>query len=225
MANPIQPETMERLQHQITDARKDELRGEAMAHSFGLAEKQRFGLFSQPASTAIGDNNKYPTKTANKDEDGKVIIGPRNFYTTKMKRGKDDSVFFSRPSYVCTGDLYRQNSHNGLRTIKKDGHVAAGHDRAFRPAKDPGIKVDKAPYAYLPQDKHVKKNFRDEDGAVKTGPRNFTTIPMKEGRVGKLTSFSGPIPYKEDPYDNKKVLAKKELEYHYSKVQEKPFSQ
>jgi|TARA_B110000305_G_C19332664_1_gene584835 hypothetical protein len=39
MANPIQPETMERLTYQITDAKKDQLRGEAMSHSFGLAQK------------------------------------------------------------------------------------------------------------------------------------------------------------------------------------------
>ena len=46
-----------------------------------------------------------------------------------------------------------------------------------------------------------KKNYRDEQGAVMIGPRNFTTIPMKKGLVGKLTTFSGPIPYKESEFD------------------------
>jgi len=93
------------------------------------------------------------------------------------------------------------------------------------PAKDPGIKVDKAAYEYIPMDLHKKKNYRDEEGAVKIGPRNFTTIPLKRGRVGRLTSFSGQIPYKEDFYDQKKLVLKGEREFHTSKVQEKPFSQ
>jgi len=53
-------------------------------------------LFSQPVSNAIGETNKFPKKKANLDEDGKVIIGPRNFYGKKGKKGKDDSVYFSR---------------------------------------------------------------------------------------------------------------------------------
>jgi hypothetical protein len=58
------------------------------------------------------------------------------------------------------------------------------------------------------------------------GPRNFTAIPMKKGKVGKLTFFGGQIPYKEDDvFTNKKKLIKSEIEYHNSKVQEKPFSQ
>jgi len=31
----------------------------------------------------------------------------------------------------------------------------------------------------------VKKNYKDEDGKVKLGPRNFTTNPAKTGEVGK----------------------------------------
>jgi len=78
-----------------------------------------------------------------------------------------------------------------LRTEKKNGHIAAGHDRAFKPAKDPGIKVDKAPFEYLPTDFLKKKNFRDGEGAVIIGPKNITTIPLKLGKLGKNTSFSG----------------------------------
>lgn len=66
----------------------------------------------------------------------------------------------------------------------------------------------------------VKKNYRDEDGAVKTENRNFLTKPPKKG-----ATFGGVIPYKEDPYDHKKELAKKELEKHLASCQEKPFSQ
>ncbi len=45
-------------------------------------------------STAIGDTNKFVATKANRDEEGLVIIGPRNFYTKKEKKGKIDSVYF-----------------------------------------------------------------------------------------------------------------------------------
>ena len=93
------------------------------------------------------------------------------------------------------------------------------HEKAFNPAKDIHRKV-KADFDHKTDLNEVKKNYRDEDGAVKTENRNFLTKPPKKG-----ATFGGIIPYKEDPYDNKKVLAKKELEKHKSLLQEKPFSQ
>jgi hypothetical protein len=63
-----------------------------------------------------------------------------------------------------------------------------------------------------------KKNFKDEEGAVKIGPRNITTIPCKLGKVGKNVLIGEKIPYIEDDYNIKKKLAKKELEYHQSMV-------
>ena len=68
--------------------------------------RPRFGLFSQPVSTCVGETNKFVEKKADKDEDGKVIIGPRNFYTKKMLRGKTDKVYFGRGSYNAVGDPF-----------------------------------------------------------------------------------------------------------------------
>jgi hypothetical protein len=47
---------------------------------------------------------------AKKDEDGHVKTEPKNITTKKIKRGKDDSVYFAKPSYICTGDLYKSKS-------------------------------------------------------------------------------------------------------------------
>ena len=47
----------------------------------------------------------------------------------------------------------------------------------------------------------VKKNYKDEDGAVIIGPRNFYTNPMKKGEVGKGTSFSGMWAHLPDTYE------------------------
>ena len=70
-------------------------------------------------SNAIGETNMFPDKKgkakqsfriniflAKRDQDGHVITAPRNFTTKKSKKGKDDSVYFGRPSYNCKGDLY-----------------------------------------------------------------------------------------------------------------------
>ena len=108
---------------------------------------------------AIGETNKFPTKTANKDEDGRVIVGPRNFYTKRGKGGKDDSVYFSRQSYLCIGDLYKPKSVAGLRTMEKEGFRKGGHDFNFKPAKNTREKLYKANYGYQPlmQNKQKKQ--------------------------------------------------------------------
>jgi len=66
-----------------------------------------------------------------------------------------------------------------VRKTKKGGHLTVS-DAAFRPAKivRDYTKV-KLGYKHLPQDVHVKKNYRDQDGAVMIGPRNFTTMNAK----------------------------------------------
>ena len=72
---------------------------------------------------------------------------------------------------------------------------------------------------------NIVKNFKDEEGAVMIQPRNILTNPPKIGKVGKNTSFGGVIPYKEDEFNRPKEFALKELHYHQSKLQDKPFSQ
>jgi hypothetical protein len=100
----------------------------------------------------------------------------------------------------------------------KDGWKKPGiHDYNFKPAKNTKDKSSyKATYAYMElKENQNKKNYRDNEGAVITAPRNFTTIPMKRGKTGKLTYFGGMVPYKEDDVlGNKKKLLKKEIEYH-----------
>ena len=41
---------------------KESIRQKALQDSDFIAEKRRFGLFSQPISTAIGDDGPYKTK-------------------------------------------------------------------------------------------------------------------------------------------------------------------
>lgn len=104
-----------------------------------------------------------------------------------------------------------------MRTVatEEERKAKGGHDMNFKPAKAAREKLYMMKYEYQPlMEGKKKKNFKDEEGNVITGPRNFTTIPMKRGKVGKLTTFAGPIPYVADPYDNKKKIAWAELQAH-----------
>lgn len=143
-----------------------------------------------------------------------MIIGPRNFYTKRIKNGHADDVYFSRPSYVCTGDPFKAAAMESMRTNVKDGFKLGGHDKNFNPAKKVQEKLYKSSFAYIPEGEPKKKNYKDAEGAVIVGPKNFVTSPIKKGRVGRGTSLGGLIPYKEDEYDIKRIIAKKEREYH-----------
>lgn len=196
-----------------------------MEESYDLINRERFGLFSQPGSIAIGENTYAPTKTAKKDDDGRVATEPPNFLTTKTKKGQIDQVLFSAPSYVSTGDPYNGNKLQ-MRESKKDGYKAVS-DLPFKPAKTVS-KIVKADYDYMEQDKNEKKVYRDAEGAVITQPRNFTTTGAKQGNPATCPGVLFQKEYyehMEDDYNIKKKLARKELEEHKKKMQEKPFSQ
>ena len=81
--------------------------------------RPRFGLFSSAVSLAIGETNMFVPKKgnlilsqtfiANKDEEGKPVIGPRNFTTKPLKKGKTEGVYFSKASsYIAIGDPFKE---------------------------------------------------------------------------------------------------------------------
>lgn len=154
-----------------------------------------------------------------------------------MKKGALDKQLFGRPTYNAVGDPFKMAGAQMMgRSAKKNGHLDAGHEKAFCPTKasfgksslDSNRVGKTLAYAYLPLGTGKdgdKKNFLDEEGNVITAPPNMKVMPTKRGRVGKNTLLGENIPYIEEPYDAKKLLAKKELELHHSLIQEKPFSQ
>lgn len=83
------------------------------------------------------------------------------------------------------------------------------------------------PYKYMEQKPDLKKNYRNEEGAVITAPPNFVTQLLKTGKTGKNTSFGGNIKHMpEDPDAQRKQIVS-EIAYHNSKLPEdgKAFSQ
>lgn len=76
----------------------------------------------------------------------------------------------------------------------------------------------------MQDENHVKKNFRNEDGEVITEPKNFLTNPLIKGGVNnKGACFAPQVEHMPDDYNYPKKLARKELDYHLSKLQEVNF--
>lgn len=136
-------------------------------------------MFSVPISTAIGDDTYFKQKQAFKDADGHVITGPRNFTTKNPKKGNIDTVLFSKPSYVTTGDPFKEAAKVPMRTSVKEGYKLGGHELNFKPAKSIPRPV-KADFEHMKDYEEVKINRKGPDGVI-TEPRNFLTNPPKEG--------------------------------------------
>ena len=67
-----------------------------------------------------------------------------------------------------------------FRAGKKDAHKDAGHEAAFKPAKDTNKRVVLG-YDHMTNLKETKKTYRDPEGAVIIAPHNFLNNPMKRG--------------------------------------------
>ena len=80
----------------------------------------------------------------------------------------------------------------------------AGHDKDFRPAKVVKERIYTASFEHIDEAPPKRKDYKDPEGGVLTGPVCFLTNPMKKGKVGRATSFGGIIPYTEDFYDIKR---------------------
>jgi hypothetical protein len=59
-------------------------------------------------------------------------------------------VLFSKPSYLCTGDLYQDKAFKVGRPFDPEGHIKAGHEVSFKPAKIVQERVKaNIPYKYI----------------------------------------------------------------------------
>lgn len=118
----------------------------------------------------------------------------------------------SKPTYVSVDDPYKVPLEKVMRTQDPKGHIKAGHDIAFKPAKVVRDKPYKASYEHMVDRVDVKKDFRDADGAVITAPKNFYTNGPKVGKVGKRTYFNGQVEHMPDDYEYPIKVARKEME-------------
>ena len=127
--------------------------------------------------------------------------------------------------YLSLDQPYAPRLETVSRNADPEAFKKAGHDNAFKPAKTVPDKADyKASYEHLCDRVDVKKVFRDEEGNVITGPKNFYTTPGKKGKAGKNITFTPQPQHMPDEYDFAKDIAKKEAKEGKIHEQEKPFS-
>ena len=94
----------------------------------------------------------------------------------------------------------------------------AEHDKPFKPAKQVRLSHNAA-FEHLTDYKEIKKNYKNEDGDVITAPYNVKTNNPKQGNCAmQQASFGGMAEHMPDDYNAPKKLARKELDYHLSKL-------
>jgi hypothetical protein len=88
------------------------------------------------------------------------------------------------------------------------------HETEFKPAS--GFRtLTNSSYTYIEQNPETKKKIKkDENGKVKTEPKNFTTNPMS--RVDQ--EVFKQLKHMEDPYSRKREMEKMEQEANNSKL-------
>lgn len=75
------------------------------------------------------------------------------------------------PYVEATGNVGRKTNEEAIKKC---------HDKMFKPVKVVKESV-KAPYEHKTDLEEKKKVYRNEDGEVVIGPKNFLTNPLKHG--------------------------------------------
>lgn len=117
-----------------------------------------------------------------------VDIGPANIVTGPGQKGAAiDRCLFSKPTYNALGEPYKGDSKGLNRKDDKSAILAAGHELAFKPAKQVREKYYKASFEHMQDRTHIQKNFKSEENPrdVMIGPANIKTNPIKNGQSGR----------------------------------------
>jgi hypothetical protein len=183
-------------------------RAEFMQESLLDPFKPRFGLFSY-STLAIGDDSIGRKTKARRDQEGAVIIAPKNVSIRPLKRGKTADVYFSKPLFHTIGDPFEKR-----KSPRAGGDQAAVANQdaegPFKPAGpfDPGFSS----YPHEASDVYKKKNFRDAEGAVILPPKNILARPPKSGNAGSTPNLTfGSYPaITNEPFERKRQLEREE---------------
>lgn len=198
----------------------EKLRSRALKHAEVEAEKERWGLFSQPPPLKLGEM-KYTTEFHPKDENGLPVQLPTNFYTGPPLKGKTQDVYFQPDNFLNKEqhkDPYFDYTkiHKGMKlkiekiTQNKDGERIK--PEPFRPAVTKWAEYKDAsntqrlgvPYenkADCPIKKIVCR--KNQDGDVMTAPMNMLHHPLRGGHYNSTyghTICTFPK-YTHEPYD------------------------
>lgn len=118
------------------------------------------------------------------------------------------SSYFQVPETIYQKDPYQETYKLELEYDRKMHSKSTFHENEFKPASGTKTLMTSA-FEYIEENPETKvKNHRDEEGKVKTEPRNFTTNPMSKV---ENEFFKNPK-YLPDPYERKLELEKKQRE-------------
>ena len=89
-----------------------------------------------------------------------------------------DSVLFSKPDYISTGDQFQDCYRFKLRETSPENYSIT-HDKIFKPSGS--FKVGNVAYQHMEEGFKDKVIHKDKEGKVPLGPKNFLTNPPKQG--------------------------------------------
>ena len=122
----------------------EELRRTILQESDTMTFKQRFGLFSQPISTAIGDEGPYKEKIRKQIKDvdprnelKKPLTQPRNIQVRPNREGQVNSSFFSPIASLATSHITDPYIDVGRRLTKEEHdrfHKGNHQEAVYKPA-------------------------------------------------------------------------------------------
>lgn len=197
------------------------LRNKALKDSETCAEKERWGLFSQPPPLGLG-NMDYEVKHHPKDENGVAKSGPSNFYTGPPLAGKSSDVYFD-PSNFLNKEKFKDpyfdytKIHTGMKNkitkfkYDKDGNIIK--PEPFYPAKTKWAEYkspeDKQRRFGVPYENKadcpikITKCRKDQDGRVNVDPPNILQFPLRGGSYNSTFGHTiNKFPkYTAEPYD------------------------
>ena len=182
---------------------------------------QRFGFFSIPYPAIIGDK-KYSTNDYKNHEvvDRKIIIEKRNVYTSPLKTGKANDVYFNKiegPDDEGWNRLEQLNKkdHDDLMKKVAENREKKSSGPIFKPSGPQEFKGYYNPDEPFPVPSGTiniepdKKRFIHE-GKVLTEKRGIFTNPSK---IGKIPNEYFSYPVREDEENERlKELTKKDIE-------------
>ena len=182
---------------------------------------QRFGFFSIPYPAIIGDK-KYSTNDYKNHEvvERKIIIEKRNIYTSPLKTGKANDVYFNKiegPDDEGWNRLEQLNKkdHDDLMKKVAENREKKSSGPIFKPSGPQEFKGYYNPDEPFPVPSGTiniepdKKRFIHE-GKVLTEKRGIFTNPSK---IGKIPNEYFSYPVREDEENERlKELTKKDIE-------------
>ncbi len=209
----------------------DEISADIKSDADKYGTKSRFGYFSIPHSSFLGDRFYSQNKEkVYRTEDRKVITEPRGIFTKPLKRGNGPDVYFingfkeEKETLKKLEEIAKKEREDLLRKVKgrKKGGEESNNNNTFKanfkPSGPQEYKdlYDKNPVNYkVPITKEIDKKTKidKEHKTVFTEKRGIMTNPPKKGSSsvpGVLFSY-----FKED----KKLLEAKEKNYRRGKSQ------